>query len=198
VQGMAFPEYRENLRKQILRYKLLGRDVQSKLEVSNQELRDYYRDQIEQFREAAGVRLARITFRLPSTADVERIAAVRTEAERARDMLMAGESVAAVLEAYADWAGVDGGDMGMLAIEEISGAFAQAIEGLPAGGVSAPVSMAEALHLLKVIERHAGGVRPFDTVKDEIRVRLLEEKQEEGYRTWAQGLRKNARIDIRI
>jgi peptidyl-prolyl cis-trans isomerase SurA len=198
AQGMAFAEYRENLRRQILRYKLLGQDVQSKIEVSNQELRGYYQDQLEQFRESAGVRLGRITFRLPAGADAERVAAVRAEAERARSMLIGGDSISAVLEAYSGWAGVDGGDLGMLAAGEISSAFAKAIEGLPPGGVSAPLVMGEAVHLLKVIDRHGGGVRPFDTVKDEIRSKLMEQKQDEGYRNWAQSLRKGARIDIRI
>jgi peptidyl-prolyl cis-trans isomerase SurA len=198
VQGMAFNEYRENLRKQILRFKLLGRDVQSKLEVTNQELREYYQNNSDQFQEMAGVRLGRITFRLPAGADAERQGAVRAEVERARTMLAAGDSIATVLETYSSWSGVDGGDMGLLAASEISSAFAQAIEGLPPGGVSAPVVMGDAFHLLKVIERHAGGMRPFEMVKDDIRHKLVEEKQDAGYRSWAQGLRKGARIDIRI
>jgi peptidyl-prolyl cis-trans isomerase SurA len=198
AQGMAFTEYRDNLRKQILRYKLLGRDLQSKIEISNQELRNYYQANIDQFREAAAVRLGRITFRLPTGADAERMAAVRAEAERARAQLVSGDSVAQVLDAYSGWAGVDGGDMGLLAAAEISSAFAKAIEGLSPGGVSAPIASSDAFHLLKVIERHAGGVRPFDSAKEEIRRKLMEQKQEEGYRTWSQGLRKGARIDIRI
>jgi peptidyl-prolyl cis-trans isomerase SurA len=198
AQGMPFAEYRENLRKQILRFKLLGRDVQSKIEVSNQELRDYYRDHIDSFREPAGVRLGRITFQLPPGADAERVAALRAEAQRAQALLAAGDSVAAVLESYSGWSGVDGGDLGVLEAGEISPAFADAIAGLPPGGVSAPVAQGNALHLLKVLERQAGGVRPFDEVKEQIRAKLLEQKQEEGYRTWAQSLRKGARIDIRM
>ena len=56
-EGMAFDEYRENLRKQILRFKLLGREVQSKVEVTNQEIRDYFRQHIDDYREAPFVRI---------------------------------------------------------------------------------------------------------------------------------------------
>jgi len=42
AQGMSFADYRLNLRKEILRYKLIARDVRSKVEVTNAEIRDYF------------------------------------------------------------------------------------------------------------------------------------------------------------
>ena len=40
-QGMDFPTYRENLKQEITRYKLIGREVNSQVEVTNKQIRDY-------------------------------------------------------------------------------------------------------------------------------------------------------------
>ena len=45
-QGMTFESYRENLRKQILRFKLIGVEVRNKAEVTSAEVREYYREHI--------------------------------------------------------------------------------------------------------------------------------------------------------
>jgi peptidyl-prolyl cis-trans isomerase SurA len=49
-----------------------------------------------------------------------------------------------------------------------------------------------------VIGRNPGEVRNFDTVKDEIQRTLRDNKTQERYREWAEELRKNAYIDIRL
>jgi len=43
TQGLGFEAYRENLRKQILRYKLIGKEVRSQVDVSEGEVVEYYR-----------------------------------------------------------------------------------------------------------------------------------------------------------
>ena len=63
-QGMSLTEYQENIRSQILRFKLLAREVQSKIEVSTQEIRDYFREHIDDYRLAPSIRLSVISFPL--------------------------------------------------------------------------------------------------------------------------------------
>lgn len=61
-----------------------------------------------------------------------------------------------------------GGDMGWLAESELAPAFRQALAGLDAGAVSAPVAGAGGFHVLKVVERKAAEIQPFDQVRDSI------------------------------
>ncbi|MBE0597940.1 MAG: peptidyl-prolyl cis-trans isomerase, partial [Desulfuromonadales bacterium] len=96
-QGMEFTEYRENLRRQILRFKLLGREVQAKVEVTSQEVRDYFRAHIDDYREAPNVRLNRLTFPIPPRASEEQMATIRQQAAEALARLRGGESFTSVL-----------------------------------------------------------------------------------------------------
>ena len=188
AQGMPFDTYKEHLRKQILRLKLVGKEVQSKVEVTNQDTLDYFREHIDDYRQAPTMHLSRLTFP----------AAARAATDAARQRLLAGEALDSVLKAYADQ-GATGGDMGVVKDGELAPVFDQAIKSLPQGGVSGAVTGPDGkLYLFKVDQRTPGAIRKFDTVKSEIEHTLLEQKRQDRFKEWVQGLRKEAYIDIRI
>ncbi len=198
AQGMAFADYRENLRKQILRFKLVGKEVQSKVEVTNQELRDYFRENIDDFREAPFIALSRISFPISQGAGTEQIDALHAKAEQALARIRGGEDFYEVLLAYSADRSAEGGDMGSFGEGELTATFEEAVRGLAEGEVSSIVESLDGFHILKVVEKNPGKFRQFDAVKGEIEKSLKERKSEEGFKTWAEGLRKNAYIDIRL
>ena len=188
AQGMPFDTYKEHLRKQILRLKLVGKEVQSKVEVTNQDTLDYFREHINDYRQAPTMRLGRITFP----------AAAKAATDAARKRLLAGEDLDSVLKTYAD-KGATGGDMGMVKDGELAPVFDQAIKNLQQGGVSDVVTGPDGkLYLFKVDQRTPGSIRKYDTVKSEIEHTLLEQKRQDRFKEWVQALRKEAYIDIRI
>jgi len=197
-EGMAFEKYRENLRQQILRYKLVGREVQARVEVTNREIRDYFRQNIEKYREEPFLRLSRITFPIPAKATTVQIEAIRSKAEAALSRLMQGEEFYPVLLSLTADQSAEGGDMGTFAEGELTSAFERAVRGLKEGEISSVVETPAGFHILQVTEISAGKVRQFDSVKEEIRRILREQKTEERFKEWTQNLRKEAYIDIRL
>jgi peptidyl-prolyl cis-trans isomerase SurA len=197
-EGMSFEAYRESLGKQILRFKLLGREVQSKVEVTNQEIRDYFRAHIDEFREPAYVRLARLSFPLPAKATAVQIEAVRTKAEAAHARLRQGEDFYSVLLASTADQSAEGGDLGTFKEGELTAAFERAVQGLKEGAFSALIETPDGFHILRVEERSPGKIRQFDEVQDEIQKAIADQKTEARFKEWAQSLRKNAYIDIRL
>jgi len=198
LQGMDFDVYKDNLRKQILRFKLLGQEVKSKVDVSNQELLDYFRAHIDDYRQKPTVHIAIMTFPLPAPASNEQIGTVRQQADEALAKLKAGDDFFSVLLEYSADHRAQGGDLGTFGAGELTPAFDRAIEGLKDGDVSGVVETPDAFHILKVIGRQAGSVRQFDAVKDEIAKTLTDQKTDEAFKAWAEGLRKSAYIDIRL
>lgn len=198
AQGMSFDAYKENMRKQILRFKLIGREVRSKVEVTNQDLLDYFREHIDDYREAPYTRISRITFPVPASADAAAKEKLKADAEAARKRLEAGDALDQVLKDYAA-AGAEGGDMGTFKEGELAPVFDRAIRDLKQGQVSAVVAGPRGnFYLFKVDVRKPGTIHKFDTVKDEIEQTLLKQKREERFQEWAKSLRKDAYIDIRI
>lgn len=198
LQGMDFDLYRQNLRKQILRYKLLGREVKSKVDVSKQDQLDYFREHIEEYRQKPTLHISRISFPLPAKASPAEVATVRQTANEALDELQKGADFNTILAEYSADQRASGGDMGTFGEGELTPAFDQALAGLEEGQLSGLVETPESFHILKVLGRQAGTVRQFDAVKDEITKTLSDKKTDEAFKAWSEDLRKTAFIDIRL
>lgn len=192
-QGMTPEDYRQGLRRQILRFKLVGREVQGLIEVSSREIQDYYAANMAAYSEAASIELQHISF--PLTGQDAKVQEERGQAALAA--LRAGTDFATVL-ATAVKDGADGGEMGTIDLADLTPAFAAAVKDLPVGGSSELVASEQALHLLVVTNRTAGKVRPLDEVREEIRSKLAEQKRSTAAKDWLDGLKKKARIEVRL
>lgn len=198
AQGMSVATYRENLRKQILRIKLVGREVRSKVQVTHQELFTYYQQHIADYRQEATVRISDISFPLPAHASPKEVAATREKAQKALAKIRQGEDFSAVLKAYSASGAAQGGDLGIFNQSQLTAVFSKAIAGLPKGGVSPVVETPRGFLILKVVDLTPGQPRTFDTVKGEIQRTLMTKKTRERYKKWTSELKKKAYIVIRL
>lgn len=192
-QGITPDDYRQSLRRQILRFKLVGREVQGLIEVSSREIQDYYAANSAAYSEAATIELQHISF--PLAGQDAKVQEERGKAALAA--LRAGTDFASVL-ATAVKDGANGGEMGTLDLEDLTPAFAAAVKDLPVGGSSELIASDEALHLLVVAGRTPGKIRPLDEVREEIRSKLAEQKRSTAAKDWLDGLKKKAHIDVRL
>ena len=198
AQGMDFATYRTNLRRQILRFKLMGREVQSKIEITDEEILKYFRDHIDEYRKKATLELARIAFPLPDQAVPSQIAAVRAKADAVLERLRKGDDFYQVLLTVSADKSATGGNLGSFTEDELTPGFAKAVAALKPGEVSPVLETPQGFTILKVVSRQPGSIRKYDAVKDEIRHTLHQQKMEEGIKAWAQSLRKGAHIEILI
>jgi hypothetical protein len=60
------------------------------------------------------------------------------------------------------------------------------------------VGTAEAIHLLRVDKRFAGGLRQFDAVNAEIYQMILDQKTDARIKEWTRALKTRSFIDIRL
>jgi peptidyl-prolyl cis-trans isomerase SurA len=192
-QGISPDDYRQSLRRQILRFKLVGREVQSLIEVSSREIQDYYAANRAAYSDAATIELQHLSF--PLAGQDKKVQEERGKAALAA--LRAGKDFASVLAAAVE-DGADGGEMGSLDLEDLTPAFAAAVKDLPIGGSSELIASDQALHLLVVTNRTPGKVRPLDEVREEIRGKLAEQKRSTATKDWLEGLKKKAHIEVRL
>ena len=194
AQGMSMAQYREQLKTEILRYKLLGREVNYKIMVTNNEVRQYFRDHIDEYRVSPKISLNQLSFPLP--ADAQQREELIGHIAEIRSRLQNGEDFATVL---ADQQGsASGSNMGELIETDLAQPLQDALIGLDPGDVSEPVEMNDQLHIFQVTARNPGDIHLFDRVKGEIEDKLRRQKTDRRYEEWEQELRSNARVDIRI
>ncbi|MBN1957057.1 MAG: SurA N-terminal domain-containing protein [Desulfuromonadales bacterium] len=196
AQGLTMDRYREQIRKEILRYKLLGREVNYKVLVTSSEVRKYFDEHIEKYQVEPKVRISRISYSIPIQASEEDLAALREKLTTTRERLAAGESFDAVMVEQKDNA--TGGDMGELVEADLAAPLQEAIKGLQPGDVSQPIELNNQLHLFLVTNRITSDTNLFDRVKDEIEEQLKREKTDLRFQEWEHELRANAYVDIRI
>jgi peptidyl-prolyl cis-trans isomerase SurA len=192
-QGITPDDYRQSLRRQILRFKLVGREVQGLIEVSSREIQDYYAANSAAYREAPSIELQHISFPLAGQ-DAQ---GQKERGQAALASLRAGTDFATVLET-ARQDGADGGEMGELYLEDLTPAFAAAVKDLPVGESSELIASEQALHLFVVTARTPGRVRTLDEVREAIRSQLAEQKRSTAAKDWLEGLKKRAHIEIKL
>lgn len=198
VQGLDFEEYRDNLGKQILRYKLIGEEVRSQVDVPEREVVEYYRAHLDDYRLAPEVQLSAITFPVSEKASEQERKQIRKVADEALARLQQNEDLAVVADSYNKTYGATGGSLGRFDYDELTPEFSAAINDVETGGFSVPVETKAAVHLLKVDDRLSGGLRQFDTVKYDIHQMILDQKTDARIKEWTKALKNKAFIDIRL
>lgn len=198
AQGMSFDDYLENLRSQILRYKLLGIEVRRKIEVSDGEIRDYYRAHLDDYRLPAKVSLSALAFPIPARAGLAERESIRKTAQAALDLMKEGRSMEEVAAQFSADFGASSHSLGSVKITALEPDFAAAVENVAAGEFSAPIEKESALLLLRVDDRQDAGLQQYPTLEEEIRQHLQEQKSEIRSKEWIKGLKQKAFIDIRI
>ena len=193
AQGMTMQKYREQLRNQILRFKLPGIEVKSKADVTSREILSYYEAHQDDFSRPAQIRLSRISIPLGEEGSEN-----YTEAEKVRKDLESGRGVAEILDDWPESMGMDGGDMGYFKPGELSPMFNEALEGLDSGEVTDILQNGDMLHILRVEESTTGSTAPLEEVRAEIAEQLRSEKMEEKLEEWREDLRENAYIEVRL
>jgi len=197
-QGQTLASYRDTLRGEILRYKLLGREVQAKADVTTQEIRNYLEEHADEYRLPPRVRLGVVNVALPENVSDEGRRMLQAKAGKVLEKLDEDEPFENILEEVGKDPDVNGSDLGMFAEQELSPLFSEAIQDLPIGGLSGILEVPGGFALLKVLDRLPGSTRPLEEVRSEIEAIVREQKTQALFEEWQKELRKEATIDIRL
>ena len=162
ADGIALPQFREELRNQLVLTRLRERELDAKVKVNDLDVDVFLREQ----KQASGdplsqeINLAHILVAVPENANEAQIATLQAKAQRARDRARAGEDFAKLAQELSDAPGAaaSGGQVGLRSADRYPPLFVQAIQNLPEGGVSELVRSGAGFHVLKVIEKRKGGL----------------------------------------
>lgn len=196
AQGMSFADYRQDLRKEILRYKLIAREVRSKVQVTKVEIRDYFNLNQAEYMTLPTIQLGRISYLLPSEADEKTREKLVQQAAIARQQILAGKSLDEILTSQGG--DVEGGDMGTMVEKEMNPALYQIVKDLEIGEVNEPAEALGSIHIFQVLQRTPAKAELSEDVSTAIEKILAAQNSEKRFADWKKELRKDAIIDIRI
>ena len=187
-QGMTLDEYRQAMREEIMKSRILSNMVRQKIVVGEDEMREYYKQHADKYKQPQKVHLRII------------LHPQRERLEQARKAIVSGKmSFAEAARSFSQGPGADqGGDLGKLAWKDLKPEWRDIVSQLNPGEVSRAFSVQGNYAILALEQFTDEQTQSFDSVKEKIRQRLYTRKLEERYADYMQGLREKAVIDVRL
>ena len=198
-QGLTYDQYRNQMREQLERVRLVSQEVKAKIQVGDQEMRDYYEANKSLYTEEESFRARHIFIKVPKDATREQLdsLAARVEAIR-KEATAGGADFAALATRYTEDATArDGGSLGVFKKGDMQGEFVQLLERLKPGEVSGVIRTPSGFHIVKLEERLPGRTKSFEEAKADIEERLYKKKSDERFNQWLAEMKKEATIEIR-
>ena len=198
AQGMSMEAYRSDLKKQLLRFRVLNIAVGSKVTITDEDVKSYYNRHYKAGSANTEVRASHIFLSIPEGADAgvvaEKQALGRKLVERA-----ATEDFANLAREYSDDAATrkDGGDLGYFGKDILPKAIEEMVFSMKVGEVAGPVRADRGFHVIKLVDRKTTSAKPLADVEDDIRMQLRQKEMEKQTKSYLADLRKRSLVDIR-
>lgn len=167
--GMTEQQLRGQLRNNLRVQEVRGREVQSRVDVDEEDLRRYYRKNLEQFRQPEQLQLREIVVLEEGGAPAEERSRIAAEIHT---KVAGGTALADAVKDYAaSGAASNVIELGWVSPGDLDKNLETAVWKLPKGAVSDPVEARGGLHLAQVIDRRESRVPPFSEVQEAIMAR---------------------------
>ncbi|MYF04663.1 MAG: hypothetical protein F4230_06690 [Holophagales bacterium] len=166
--GMREEDFRQRTRVELRANVVRGREVAPRVDLADEDLRRFYRDNQERFAIPERARFEEVVI-LEGVVPADRMAPL---ASLARTRLTSGEAATEVAEGLGE--GATAVEVGWVTPGVLAPALDDGGWNLQAGDVAEAVSARGGLHVLKMLEREPASVQPFEDVRDAI------ERQERG------------------
>lgn len=187
---------REFLRQKLLVQAVIQAQVVSKIAISDQELKQFYDQQKDQFNEPEQVRASHILVKVAPDASPDQKDTARKKIEYVLTQARAGNDFAELAKQYSECpTNTKGGDLGFFVRNVMVAPFDNAAFSLKEGEISNVVETEFGYHIIKLTGKKSQRIVTFDEAKERLRQDFLREKTNIEVNKWISTLRTNAKIE---
>ncbi len=197
TQGLTLVQYRDRLRAQIEKARIIGKELRQRVTVSDEEMRSYYQAHTDLFSQPEEARIQHIFLKVPPGADERQKKAVRARAEEILKDVKAGKDFSRLARIHSEDANTADrrGDLGFVKRGELQSGFDRVAFSLKPGQAGL-VETPYGYHVVRVIDRRPPRVVPYDDVADQVRESLIQAKAEKVFHEWVGELKQKAVIEF--
>ena len=198
-EGMTLADYRQRVKNNIIALKIIDKEVNARLVLGPGDVQQFYKNNLELFQESPETVLVKaIYLKLNDSASVTEITDLKIKSLRIYADIKKGVSFDKLAMQYTDET-LKNRDaiLGEFERGMLIPALDEKIFSLKEGEVSEPVWTKEGAYILKAFKITGPRYTPLETVKEQIRERVYEQKREEMYNEWIKRLWDNASVTIR-
>lgn len=188
-QGFSEAQYRQDLKRQLIRLKVMNERVRSRVNITEEEVRARYEERAREEGNDVRFRVSHLMFPVEDDASATRVAAVRREAQEVREALTPATFNERAKE-------LGGGDLGWIAPGDLPEELEKALSGLDTGEISQPVRGSSGFHIFFVEDRQVGTDFPsYEEMKQELYREMLDKAMARQERIFLDEVRRKAVIN---
>ncbi len=196
-QGMTMEEYRKEVEEQLMRTKLVNREVKSKIVITQEDIKEYYESHREQYAGEKKYHLWNLFIKVSSDSDDSERSVARNLMEANLVKLKQGQSFESLIDGLKNSpSAVQGTDLGLYRLEELSEQLRQVVKNMKAGEFSALLDSNFGYQIIYIQNVEETQAKPLEAVESEVEEKLYAESVDNKYQEWLEQLR--ARSHIRI
>jgi len=193
--GLTYEEFKGTVADSVLVQSLVEQQIRPGVEVSDQQVADFYEENPQMFQRPEQVRARHILMSVQQGADDETKADAKTRAAAARERAVSGEDFAALATELSEGPSApNGGDLGFFSADRMVAPFSEAAFALQPGEISQVVETQFGYHVIKVEERREASTQSLEEVREPLRNALVERQVGEGLTSLVEELRSKATI----
>jgi peptidyl-prolyl cis-trans isomerase SurA len=201
AQGFTLANYKQEVRRQMLRLRAENQIIAPKIQVSEEDVRARYDQMARRTEQVQAVKLSHMLFKLPEHPTEQQIAEAKEKAAKAIARVRAGEEFTKVAQTESDddATKTTGGELGWFQRGSMANPeWEPIVFAMDKGDVRGPVTGPQGFHVFQVTEIKRSDLKPFTEMKEQLMRDLRRREQEKLIQNWRDDLRKKAYIDIKL
>ncbi|OGP84866.1 MAG: hypothetical protein A2Y95_09305 [Deltaproteobacteria bacterium RBG_13_65_10] len=198
-EGISWEEYRDQVRKQIERTKLVNRQVHTRTKMDDADAKKYYEAHSEEFKQEEEILVRHILIPIGPGSTEEQKEAARKKAQEVLAKIRAGADFAQLAKQVSSGpTAAQGGSLGWLRRGETLPEFEAAAFVVDKGQTSDLVPTKIGFHIVRVEDKRPAHTLSFSEAREAIKRKITQDKMEADFSDWLKKLRENAYIEKKL
>lgn len=197
IEGIAFQDYKQQLRDHLLSQQVIQREVSSRVFVRTEAVREYYLTHRQEFFQPERLHLREILVSTEGRSPEE----LPAREERMREVLakiLKGDKFDELARQYSDAPTAEGGgELGFFEPARLAPAIRDVVSKLLPGGVSDPIKTPQGWLVLQLVEHQESGIPTFEAAENQIRDKLFMTEVQPTLREFLNELRRDAYVYVK-
>ena len=195
-QNLTTEQFRNQWRLQILSGKLVSTLVKGRIAVTDEEIKDLYRQYYGEIENADEVEIAHILISFDASEEQQAL----QKANKVAELAKSGSNFSKLVSEYSDdtFSKDKEGALGYFNKGELVSELEDVVSVTEVGKTSGPVKTISGFHIIKVLDRNTLDESSVDQYREQLRQEIYKQKVTEELEKYIAGIRENAYIEIKL